>query len=193
MNRAECARILAVIAAAYTAFAVDDLVLGVWHTKFEDLTYQAAETALRRHLALSPFPPTIADIRKQVAAVFGPEDITAGDAWGELMEAVRRFYVPKGPEALASMRPSVARVAQMIGWRQIYLDDNVPALRAHFMRMFEQVQERERREAQLPPSLTRAALTQAAEALPAGSEGLLDSAHGSDAPSQSQLGAPEGT
>ena len=70
---------------------------------------------------------------------------------------------------------------------------HVPALRAHFMRMFEQVQERERREAQLPPSLTRAALTQAAEGLPAGSEGLLDSAHGSDAPSQSQLGAPEGT
>jgi len=155
MRRSECVKLLTAIAAVFPTFAVDEERAAVWFDLIGDLEYPVADLALRKVLATAKFIPTIAEIREAAASLEGPDEITPGEAWGELMAAVRRFYVTDAEEAYASLRPSVARVARILGWREIYLADNIEALRAHFMQIFQSLAERERREARLPPALRR--------------------------------------
>src|SRR5690606_1695239 len=112
----------------------------------------------RRHIATSRFAPSIAEIREHAAAVANPGQLTGAEAWGELQQAVRRGYLHRPEEALESLSPATRRVAEMIGWRQIYMADATDGvMRGQFLRMFEQVQGRIAREAVLPPLLRQSA------------------------------------
>jgi hypothetical protein len=70
------------------------------------------------------------------------------------MEAIRRHYVTDGEAALAELSPPTRRVAEAIGWRELYLAD-LDVLRGQFLRMYDRVAERERQEALLPVSWRR--------------------------------------
>jgi hypothetical protein len=153
MSPSETAKLLAVIAAAYPTFDVDELKVQVWADMIGDLDYRLANVALRRHIALSRFAPSIAEIREQAAAVAEPEGITGAEAWGELMEAIHRHGYYHEAEALASMSPETAQVATLIGWREINSTTEIDVLRGQFLRMYGQVRDRAKRDALLPPGL----------------------------------------
>ncbi|MBN1459046.1 MAG: hypothetical protein JXA57_05885 [Armatimonadetes bacterium] len=153
MSPAEVAKILGALAVAYPSFQVGELRHRLWSEMLVDLDYRLADTAVRRHIATSRFAPSIAEIREQALQAITPDQLTAAEAWGELMEAVRRHYVTHPEEALTELSPATRRVAEMIGWRQIYLCQELDVLRGQFLRMYEQVQGRITREAMLPPTL----------------------------------------
>jgi len=157
VKRSEVAKLLAVIVAAYPSFDVDDARDRIWFEMLGDLDYQLACAAVRRHLAISRFAPTIAEIREQVAAIANPDRLTAAEAWGELMQAVRRHGYYRPAEGMASLSEATRRVAEMIGWREINMCEQVDVLRGQFLRMYEQVQGRMEREAVLPLVLRPAA------------------------------------
>jgi hypothetical protein len=125
-----------------------------------DLDYVAANVAVKRHLASSKWPPTVADIREQCTGVSGGEMVTAAAAWGELMQAVRRHGYYHEAEALADLSPEVREVVEMITWREINLSENLDVLRGQFLRMYENVRGRREREAVMPPDLRLDALEQ---------------------------------
>ncbi len=158
MSPAEVAKLLAVAAAAYPSLEVDDLRHRLWAEMLGDLDYELASLAVRRHISTSRFAPSIAEIREHAAAVANPGQLTGAEAWGELREAVRCYYLHNPEEALESLSPATRRVAEMIGWREIYMADATDGvLRGQFLRMFEQVQGRIAREALLPPMLQTSA------------------------------------
>jgi hypothetical protein len=109
--------------------------------------------AVMRHLCVSRFAPTIAEIREAAMANRQGEGPSGAEAWGELMQAVHRhgYYHPE--EGLAGLSPRARSVAEMIGWSEINLCEELGVMRGQFLRMYEQVRMREYRQAMLPPQL----------------------------------------
>jgi len=157
MTPVEMARLLAVVTAAYPTFEVDEIRHGVWMETLSDLDYQLASQALKRHVTLSKWPPSVAEIREHAAALSNPSRPTGSEAWGELMHAVRRYGLYAEAEGLASLSPEAGRVARQIGWREINMCETIEVLRGQFLRMYQQIDERTAREVGLPRELRNGA------------------------------------
>ncbi|MGF7431070.1 replicative helicase loader/inhibitor [Thermoanaerobacterium thermosaccharolyticum] len=155
MVKSEIAKLLAVLAASYPKFEVDEIKQQVWYEMLQDIPYQVAQVAVKKLILESPYPPAIADIRKQVAEITTPkgEQLDPAEAWGEVEKAIRHYGSYREEEALASMSPAVAKVAKYMGWREICLSEEPGVVRGQFLKMFSQVQEREKKEALLPEKL----------------------------------------
>lgn len=152
MTRNEIARILAIIAAAYPRFKVDTegITLNVWHEMLGDLDYNLAQMAVQKLIYESPYPPVIADVRKQVVEVIEKDKTDAAMAWGEVTKAMSMYGMYKEKEALASMSEKTAKVVRAIGFREICMSEPPGVVRGQFMKMYEAFTEREKKEALLP-------------------------------------------
>ena len=153
MTKAEVAKILTVLAAAYPKFEVDDLKVRVWHEMLGDLDYATANMAAKKLILENNFPPSIAEVRKAAMEILNPEVMTAAEAWGEVERAVRVYGCYQEIEALASLSPRTAKVVRQIGWREICLNEEPGVIRGQFLKMYQQVQERDHREMLLPADL----------------------------------------
>ncbi len=157
MVKSEVAKLLAVIAAAYSRFQVDELKQNVWFEMLGDVDYKIAQMAVKKLMLESPFPPTIADIRKQIAEITTPEKykISAADAWGEIEQAISKYGYYQQSEALDSMSSITRKTVDLIGFRQICLCEEPGVVRGQFLRMFEQVANKEKQNALLPENLKK--------------------------------------
>lgn len=153
MQPAEIAKLLTVIAANYPTFTVDEIKHSLWLDMLADVDYPTANMAVRRHIATSRFAPTVAEIREQAMIASGHEEVTATEAWGELMQAVRHHGYYHEREALAEMNPETRRVVERITWREVNMCENLDVLRGQFLRMYETMAGRSRREALCPPAI----------------------------------------
>ena len=153
MTKAEVAKILTVLAAAYPKFEVDDLKVRVWHEMLGDLDYATANMAVKKLILENTFPPSIAEVRKAAMEILNPDAMTAAEAWGEVERAIRIYGYYRETEALESMSPSVAKVVKYIGWQNICLNEEPGVIRGQFLKMYQQVQERDHREMLLPADL----------------------------------------
>jgi len=155
MTKTDTVKLLAVISAAYPNMQITEATVALWHDLLGDLNFSLALTATKKLLLESPYPPTIADIRKQVADITTPQEdcIDAAKAWGEVERAIQYYGCYREVEALSSMSPQTAKVARYIGWREICLSEEPGVVRGQFLKMFSQIMERERKERLLPASL----------------------------------------
>lgn len=153
MTKIETAKLLAVLAAAFPRFEVDDLKVQVWHEMLGDLDYSLANLAIKKLILESTFPPSIAEVRKAAMEILNPDVMTAAEAWGEVERAVRTYGYYQETKALASLSPRTAKVVRQIGWREICLNEDPGVVRGQFLKMYQQVQERDRREMLLPAGL----------------------------------------
>ena len=154
MTKAETARLLAIMTAAWPRFEVDDVKVQIWHDMLTDVPYEIAVMALKKLIAENIHPPSIAEMRRAVFEVTTPpqERLDAASAWGEGVRAVELYGWPQPQAALASLSPRTRRVAEMIGWQEI-CSGNPDVVRAQFMRMYETVQQREMHDLLLPQPL----------------------------------------
>ena len=110
MTKGETAKLLAVLAAAFPRFEVDDLKVQVWHEMLGDLDYSLASLAIKKLILESTFAPAIAEVRKAVAEILNPEGMTAAEAWGEVERAIRIYGCYRETEALERCRPASQRL-----------------------------------------------------------------------------------
>ena len=143
MTKGEVAKLLVVLAASYPKFEVDDVKVQVWHEMLGDLDYAVASMAVKKIIMQNTFPPAIAEVRKAVTELMNPEQVTSSEAWGEVTRAIRNYGYYREGEALASMSPTTAQVVRYMGWREICLSEEPEILRAHFLKMYDQVAARE--------------------------------------------------
>lgn len=153
MTKIETAKLLAVLAAAFPRFEVDDLKVQVWHEMLGDLDYSLANLAIKKLILESTFAPAIAEVRKAVAEILTPNGMTAAEGWGEVERAIRIYGCYRETEALESMSPSVAKVVKYIGWQNICLNEELGVVRGQFLKMYAQVAGREQKELLLPADL----------------------------------------
>jgi len=153
MTKGEVAKILAVLAAAYPKFEVDDLKVQVWHEMLGDLDYAVANMAVKKLIMQNTFPPAIAEVRKAAAELTNPENLTSSEAWGEVTSAIRNYGYYREGEALASMSLTTAQVVRYMGWREICMSEDIGVIRGQFLRMYEAYAAKERQDALLPDSM----------------------------------------
>jgi hypothetical protein len=83
--------------------------------------------------------------------------LSAGEAWGLVLREVSltgSYGVPKFVD------PLVARAVEAVGWRHICLSENIMVERAHFLKIYDTLDIREKQEATYLPSLRIKELTQ---------------------------------
>lgn len=155
MKPTETIQLLAVINAAFPNMQVTEAMVNLWHELLGDLDFDLAKAAVKKLLLESPYPPSIADIRKRAAEIITPpeERIDASEAWGEVIRAIHRYGYYRQEEALASMSPRTAKVARYMGWQEICTSERPDVVRGQFMKMYETVANREKQERLLPASL----------------------------------------
>jgi len=150
MTKGEVAKLLAVLAAAYPKFEVDEVKVQVWYEMLGDLEYSVANIAIKKLIMQNTFPPAIAEVRKAAIEISSPRGLTAAEAWGEVVKAVRNYGYYRGEEALASLSPTTAQIVRYIGWREICMSEDIGVIRGQFLRMYEQIATREQEKQLLP-------------------------------------------
>jgi len=159
LTRHETIELLAVLQAAYHRFYADttqkqrDEAVSVWNIMLSDIPLEVAKLALYRLIATLKFPPTIAEMRESIATVRYEPLPDAGDAWGEVNQAIKRYGGYREKEALESLREPVRSVVQRMGWQELCTSENDIADRAHFLRIYEAMERRTHEHQQLPRAL----------------------------------------
>ena len=153
MKKKEVIKLLGIIAAAYPNMKeVDEVTVAIWYECLKDVDVKPAQAAVKKHILESIFPPSIADIRKQVVAVTMPEGqkLDGATAWGEVVSAIKNYGIYREKEALASMSETTRKVVKYMGWREICLSENPGVVRGQFLKMYDAITQREKQNQLLP-------------------------------------------
>lgn len=137
----------------FTGFLVSDNEkrLEIWYKMFKDDSPEVFENACLRLASTSKFAPTVAALRECMQEITNPSaEITADDAWKEVQDCIRHCGSYNETSASNSMTPITKKIVQAMGYRNLCLSETQMADRAHFMKMFEQYKEREKRDYLLP-------------------------------------------
>lgn len=150
--------IRASIKSAYPTFNImpDQYSTRMWYKLLGDLDYKLCETALMELFSTHTYPPQIAEIRDKCAEYTTPHLKDQGEAWGEVLKAVSQYGYYRQEEALENMTPIVREAVKRLGFREICLDENQDAVRAHFFKIYSALAERKSNDAKLPPGILEA-------------------------------------
>jgi hypothetical protein len=154
MTKKEMIVILAVLKEAYKDFQVTEAKIDLWFNLLGDLDFKIVQVAVKKLILESPFVPTISDIRKQAIEIMHP-GIDATEAYGEVRKAIKEYGYDNAPGALQSMSPLTRKVCEYIGWQNICLSEEPSVIRGQFLRMYEQLREKEQKEMLLPEGLKK--------------------------------------
>lgn len=124
--------------------------VALWYEQLKDIPYQTASLALNKWVQSNKWSPSIAEIR-ELAIMHDVPDW--GEAWEEVMTAVRKYGAYQTSKALESLTPLTRKATERIGFKNICMSEEVGVERANFRMIYEKLAERERKEAQLSPKV----------------------------------------
>jgi hypothetical protein len=156
VNRRETAKIVYVmVATTGQSRFFDKKSLDAMTTAYEallsDLDYARCNAAVRVLLQSKNSIPAVADIRRTVLELERGPVRPAGDAWGDVLAAIREFGQRKAPGVdFHFADPQVAHCVQSLGWSRLCLSEDATADRARFIELYGAVASQERREQQVP-------------------------------------------
>ncbi|SCG82697.1 hypothetical protein DW1_1124 [Proteiniborus sp. DW1] len=153
MTKPEVIKLLAMLAAAYPNMKeVNEVQINLWYDCLKDIDTKVALAAIKKHILESTFPPSIAEIRKQVMEVATPanEKLDGASGWGEVIKAIKEYGYYREKEALESMTPVTRKVVKYMGWQEICHSEKPDVVRGQFLKMYETVAEREKQDRLLP-------------------------------------------
>jgi len=132
----------------------DRTMVDAWTEMLADIPFDLAVSAIKVHVATSPFPPKISDIRKAAVSLTQPQlSITADEAWDCVHRAVRQYGINLKKYAMTTMPPEVAAFVDKSWYKDICLTQNVDVVRGQFMRSWDARTTKARTEVLLPPSV----------------------------------------
>lgn len=153
-KRITIAKALKLIAMDFDDMMIDDDVLLHWEEMLSDIPDDLILAAVKLTKMQSQFRPKVADVRKTAQKLLHPEmEMDSGQAWGLVLQAVRRYGKPQTRQALESLPPAVSAVVRQIGFDQICDSEDPQVVRAHFLRIFESRKTHEEGLNSLPPAL----------------------------------------
>lgn len=136
---------------AQPTFIADADAFDVWYGMLQDLPYRQASLAAQQHMANSPYPPTISDIRRLCAGE--TEALSMDDAWGMVLRAIRTYGYMRESQALESLPEPCRSVVRNMGWQNLCQSENIMAERAFFRDSYKPKLERVRQEQVMPAGI----------------------------------------
>ena len=159
MTLQDTAKVLKLLYKAYPKGGItpdEDTVL-LWNEMLADMPDDLILAAVKRLIALSTYPPTIAEVRKNaVEAVQDVEGrLTGAEAWGIVQNAIGRYGYMQQAEALASMPPDVAQLVKRFGWKELCMEpiNTTGVMRGQFIKAYDATAARTKEQLQIPASL----------------------------------------
>lgn len=155
MSAQEFATIASAIKAAYPAANImpDKQSKEVWYTMLADLDYHVCLNALKEHISICKFAPSISELRERCASMTSEPVLQWGDAWERVLGAVRFYGMYREKEALGSLDEATQNCVKRIGFKNICLSENIQNDRANFRMIYEQEAAQRKEMSQLPDSV----------------------------------------
>lgn len=121
----------------------------LWYRELQDIPYQVAEAGLRQWVSTNKWSPSIADIREMTSTIQNGSIPDWGEGWEQVLMAIRRYGSYRETEALQSMDEMTRTCVKRLGFRNICMSENINQDRANFRMIYEQLQERKKKEQQV--------------------------------------------
>jgi hypothetical protein len=121
----------------------------LWYSQLKDIPYEVAETSLNAHVATNKWSPSIAEIREMASTVQNGAIPDWGDGWEQVIMAIRKYGMYQIPEAMESFDPITRQCVERLGFRNICMSENIATDRANFRMIYEQLQERKKKDSQM--------------------------------------------
>lgn len=155
MNKKEFAIFVSALRTYYPKEKIlpNEQAMELWFNQLQDIPYKVAEVTLNKWVATNKWSPSIADIREQATAITQGAAKDWGDAWQEVIKAISYYGSYREDEALESLDETTRRVVKRLGFRNLCMSEEIQVDRANFRMIYEQQQERDKQDAQLPPRL----------------------------------------
>lgn len=154
MTDSEFEQLALTIKAAYPNSNVipDAYAMKTWYLMLGDLDFRIANNAVAEHIGISPFPPSISEIRR-LSAKMKVDIPDWGEAWEKVQKAIRRYGSYRETEALESLDETTREAAKRIGFRDLCISDleNLETNRAQFRDIYKAIAQRRTEEHQLSP------------------------------------------
>lgn len=126
MTKADAAKMAAVIVTAYPNYdkfksreEVNNYV-GLLATMFAADDAAAVGLAVKKHIATSKWPPSIAEIRELMLETTHPEIVPPDLAWAAVSDLIFTLRRGQWDEAKDRLPALVARAVEIIGWKNLY-------------------------------------------------------------------------
>lgn len=130
-------------------FLPDKEATTLWYEMLKDLSYAQADTALRQHICVSPYIPTIADIRKRASECADMEPL---EAWAVVYKAIcnSAYDSEKEFEKLPPIcKKAVGRHENLREWATMDINTVQSVEQSHFIRAYNAALETARQEARI--------------------------------------------
>jgi hypothetical protein len=150
MEKQEAVLLISKIQTIYPRFLYgqtkDELKLAAraWHELLEDKTLDECLIALKRHAMTSKWPPSVMEIRGEIAEVENKID-TGGEAWERCLKVA--LDLPIGNDIIwdlsrYDLSELELKALRSIGIRDIKMSCNLAIERSNFLRIYESLKER---------------------------------------------------
>lgn len=139
MTKQEGALLVGMIASAYPNWNPTKETVALYVSLLEDLEPLQAQEAVKRLLMASEYPPSVAAIRKKVLELHYGAPLSKSEAWELVMLYVRKNGTHNRPHF---EDPTTQQVVNALGWYDICTTTNVDTMRAHFLRLYEEMVEK---------------------------------------------------
>lgn len=152
MTLAEFAKIAKAIKAYYpreTVLPTEESVM-LWYDMLKDIDYEAMSIGLKKWVSTNKFSPQVSDLREMVASVAVKEDLGWEEAWGTVVNAIRRYGYYQQESALASLDELTRKAVNIMNFRELCLSENVMADRSQFRDIYSNLANRKKQDAQIP-------------------------------------------
>ena len=132
----------------------DEYTFNLWYSLLQDIDYPTLNKAVRIHMQSSPYVPTVADIRQIAADIKEPPGDAAGVAWEQVMKALARGHATEEYEKLPEIsKRIIGGPATLREWGNTSVETLQSVQRPMFIKRYEVLRERERKQAALPPDV----------------------------------------
>lgn len=186
MTRAEAAKLVLLVVTSYPnydKFKDDQAIIDttdLWAMMFESDNGAVVGMALKKHIATSKWPPSVAELRELMLEIQHPELVAPDKAWLAVSDLLYTEGQHNHGDLYKQLPPLVARAVESIGWGNLwemhrsYCVGGKPGMdRVAFMQQYTPMYEREKQRAMTPAMLTEQ-IDKAAASIPDNSMRLLE-------------------
>ena len=131
----------------------NEQALELWYKQLQDIPYNVAEVTLNKWVSINKWSPSIAEIRENAAGITQGEAKEWGEAWQEVLRAIRLYGSYEELKALDSLDDTTRKVVKNMGFKNLCFSENIAADRANFRMIYEQQLKRDKQDAQISPRL----------------------------------------
>lgn len=132
--------VIAQLVSCYPNVQVTDATIGMYIRLLKDIPPAELQVVVDQAVAESEFLPTIARLRDMHRKLGDITKPTAVDGWDAVQKAIRKTGSYGKP---TFDDPITARVVDAMGWLNLCMSEDSMADRAHFLKMYAQLAERQ--------------------------------------------------